>query len=299
MEKVNCDLCGADAPEILFTRKDRFTNQDFQFVTCTNCGLIYLQYRPSQEELDLHYPHDYEAYYLLEEGSEGVNQWHLRRMLNLQLAFVEQYSNNKGRLLDIGAATGNFMKNAHDHGWEVLGIEPIEKAANIAREYYHLEVITGTLETAALESSSFDVACMWDVLEHVPSPRQTLAGCFDLLKPNGLLVFSIPNLKSFDRYLFGENWIGWDAPRHFNMFTEDTLKQLLDTSGFYLAGKKCILGGKGTFKLSIEQVLENKRLRAWFNRAYPLLSALLWPYRQVSYLVDRGPIITYAARKKV
>ncbi|NIT60272.1 MAG: methyltransferase, partial [Aliifodinibius sp.] len=55
-----------------------------------------------------------------------------------------------------------------------------------------------------------------DVLEHLPSPKNTLIRCSKLLKADGILVFSIPNLISFDRYLFGDNWIGWDAPRHFN-----------------------------------------------------------------------------------
>lgn len=297
MEKVNCDLCGADAPLILFTREDRFSGQDFQFVTCSKCGLIYLRLRPTQDELARYYPSDYEAYYLIDKSKADSSQWHIRRALDLQLRFVEQHTPHKGKLLDVGCATGNFMEIARDSGWQVQGIEPIETAAKIAREYYHLDVITSTLEAASLEGESFDVITMWDVLEHLPNPKNTLYRCQELLKPGGLLVFSIPNLKSFDRYLFGKNWIGWDAPRHFNLFTDSTLHQLLEITGFEQIDKRCILGGKGTFLLSLEQVLGPKRKESEIKRIYPLISALLWPYRQFSYLINRGPIITYAVRK--
>jgi 2-polyprenyl-3-methyl-5-hydroxy-6-metoxy-1,4-benzoquinol methylase len=298
VEEVNCDLCGADAPFPIFTRQDRFTAQKFQFVKCSNCGLIYLHSQPTQDELANYYPSDYEAFYLIDENTSGRNQWHLQRALRLQLNFIENNISSKGRLLDIGCATGNFLNIAHTNGWKVLGIEPIEEAAKIAREHYHLDVITGTLDSVDLENASFDVISMWDVLEHLPSPKNTLFKCEKLLKSGGLLVFSIPNLISFDRYIFGENWIGWDAPRHFNLFTQDSISQLLNLAGFEEVDRKCILGGKGTFFLSLDQVLGDGRARSVIKPTYPFLSALLWPYRQISYKLNRGPIISYAFRKR-
>lgn len=299
METVVCDLCGADAPAVLFTRDDRYTGQDFKFVTCSQCGLIYLHSRPTQDELAQYYPSNYEAYYLIDNNKADSSSWHMRRALNRQLRFVEQHIPYKGLLLDVGCATGNFMKIALDSGWQVRGIEPIEKAAKIAREHYHLDVIATTLDLAPIEGKSFDVITMWDVLEHLPHPKSTLYKCQELLKPGGLLVFSIPNLKSFDRYLFEKNWIGWDAPRHFNLFTDSTLNQLLEITGFEPVDKRCILGGKGTFLLSLDKVLGPKRKDSEIKRFYPLISAILWPYRQFSYILNRGPIITYAVRKSI
>ena len=297
MEKVICDLCGADVPDVLLKRDDRFSGQEFTLVTCSHCGLIYLPSRPSQEELGHYYPDDYEAYYLIENDRLGSVHWHLQRALKIQLDFVEQHNPQKGDLLDVGCATGNFLKIAHDGGWQVTGIEPIDKAASIAREHYQLNVITGTLDEAQLETEAFDVITMWDVLEHLPSPKGTLLRCHELLKPGGMCVFSIPNLVSFDRYLFGKHWIGWDPPRHFNLLTDRTLNQLLTITGFEQVDKGCILGGKGTFLLSLDHVLGDGWAVPAIRSIYPLISALLWPYRQLSYLLKRGPIITYAVRK--
>ena len=298
MEKVICDLCGSDEPVTLFKLEDRYTGDEFQLATCSQCGLIYLPNRPTGDNLDRYYPEGYEAYYLLEDKTNSRN-WHLRRALNLQLKFIESHSPAKGKLLDVGCATGNFLKVAQENGWQVLGVEPIGKAAQIARDYYQLEVITGTLDSADIPSISFDVITMWDVLEHLPSPKQALHRSLELLKPGGLLVFSIPNLISFDRSLFGQYWIGWDAPRHFNLFSEQTLRRLLDTTGFEYTTQECILGGKGTFLLSLDMVLNNNQFGSGIKSLYPLISAILWPYRQISYLLNRGPIITYAVRKPV
>ncbi|MCJ7536485.1 MAG: hypothetical protein MUO57_13220, partial [Anaerolineales bacterium] len=105
-------------------------------------------------------------------------------------------------------------------------------------------------------------------------------------------------LSSFDRYLFGKYWIGWDAPRHFNLFTEQSLNQLLGMTSLEVIAKGCILGGKGTFLLSLDNALDHNHFASGIKKLYPLISALLWPYRQFSYLVNRGPIITYAVRKE-
>jgi len=298
LENVNCDLCGADDPVSIIDRVDRYTGEEFQFATCSQCGLIYLPTRPTADELDRFYPDEYEAYYLLDDRSNS-HEWHLRRALNMQLNFVQSFHPGKGRLLDVGCATGNFMKVAREKGWQVLGIEPIDKAAQLARENYQLEVMTGTLSTLQLPESTFDVITMWDVLEHLPSPKQSFKKSWEILRPGGLLVFSIPNLASVDRYLFGKYWIGWDPPRHFHLFSAQTLQQLVAVSGFEIVAKKCVLGGKGTFLLSLDLMINQGKLWPGTRRFYPLISAILWPYRQISYLLNRGPIITYALKKPV
>jgi spore maturation protein CgeB len=276
---------------------DRFSGGVFQLVSCSHCSLIYLDPRPGVSELGDYYPDGYEAYhYSTTQQISSAEQWHARRMWNMQMDYVEKYLSNRGRLLDVGCATGEFMNIARDRGWQTLGIELIDKAAQVARGKYGLEVITGTLETASLNANQFDVITLWDVLEHLSSPKAALQCCYQLLVDKGLLIFSIPNLSSFDRYLFGPAWIGWDPPRHFNLFTDDTLRCLFAQTGFTLIDRRCILGGKGTFFLSLERVLD-RGLGKIALKFYPLISALLWPYRQISYYLRRGPIITYVARK--
>lgn len=276
---------------------DRFSGQEFQLVKCSQCGLVYLTPRPAQHELDKYYPDNYDAYLLPEQRRSMIEQWHSRRALRLKLDYIERFLPEQGQLLDIGCATGSFLNEARERGWKVKGLEVVDKIVLFAREYYHLEIITTSIEGVSLPAESIDAAVMWDVLEHLPSPRRALERIYNLLSARGMLFFSIPNLNSFDRYLFGRKWIGWDVPRHFNLFDSETIQILLKETGFQLVDQRCLLGGKGTFNLSLDRLLENKAELGWLRRIYPLLGGLLWPYRQLAYLFRRGPIMYYAVRK--
>jgi len=138
---------------------------------------------------------------------------------------------------------------------------------------------------------------LWDVLEHLPNPKSSLNEIHRILKPGGLIVFSIPNLESFDRKIFKNNWIGWDPPRHLNLFTQDTIKNLLDITGFKLIDSKCITGGKGTFFLSLDILLRNNKYLKLIQFFYPIFGLSLLLYRLISYKLKKGPIITYIAQK--
>ena len=103
-------------------------------------------------------------------------------------------SGSNVRLLDIGAGIGTFLSIARDRlGWNVAGTEVSTAAVGIARERYSLDIQLGWAEDLALAPGSFDVITLWHVLEHVPSPSQTLKLCHDLLRPNGLLGIAVPN----------------------------------------------------------------------------------------------------------
>ena len=77
---------------------------------------------------------------------------------------------------------------------------------------------------------------------------------------------------------------------------EATVKQLFEQTGFEFIRRSCFLGAKGTFQLSLNQLMDNKQSPT-MNKLYPILSAFLWPYRKIAYLLDRGPIITFAGGK--
>jgi 2-polyprenyl-3-methyl-5-hydroxy-6-metoxy-1,4-benzoquinol methylase len=298
MEQVKCDLCGNNDWHPFLSTTDRFTGEKFCLVKCKHCDLIYLNPRPQIFEMQRYYPDEYEAYHLPIQQSSKFENWHIEHTLEKQLGYVEYFHSNRGRLLDVGCATGNFLNLAVRRGWQVLGLEIIEKAAIIARQQYNLEVITQNLESVELPDGSFDVVTLWDVLEHLSSPRDVLTRIHKLLRPMGMIFFSIPNLNSYDQYLFGRSWIGWDSPRHFTLFTNQTIKQLLDATEFEIVDRRCLIGGKGAFLLSTDQIIDKKPYLYWLKGIYPLISLLFWPYRKLAYATQKGPIIYYALRKK-
>ncbi len=297
MEQISCPVCGEHSALPLLNKHDRFSGVEFTYVCCSTCGLIYLNPRPDPVEILRYYPDRYEAYQPQSAMEKPRHGWRPAGPRQAQFQFVTLHAPQPARLLDVGCGTGDFLDYARRNGWQVAGTELNPQIAELAHSTYGLVVYSGALEEAPLGEAQFDVVTLWDVLEHLPDPCASLRRCQSLLRPGGLLVFSIPNLDSFDRFLFGTAWIGWDAPRHFNLFDRNTLRYLLDRSGFHLVDRRCITGAKGAFFLSLDPLVENTLLRAPYQRLRPALSLALWPYRQIAYLLNRGPVITCAARK--
>jgi SAM-dependent methyltransferase len=94
-------------------------------------------------------------------------------------------------------------------------------------------VHTGTLESQEFPDQAFDVVTMWEVIEHLPDPRTTLAEVWRILRPGGRLVLSTPDAGSLAARLSGRRWLGWrKVPEHVFFFDRTNLDRLLDQSGF-------------------------------------------------------------------
>ena len=294
MELVNCNLCGQNTAQPFKSLPDRYSGETFQLVQCNKCDLIYLSPRPTAAEIAHYYPAQYEPHTTTETA---VDQWRMQQVRQKQLAFVHQYHPQPGYLMDIGCATGEFLRTARENNWRVSGIEMVAEAAQVARDEHGLDVSVGAAEDLLTEAAGFDVITLWDVLEHLANPRAVLEKCQTALRPGGFLILAIPNLDSYERYLFGSAWLGWEVPRHLYFFTPQTLERLLDDTGFALRDASTLTGGRGVFSISLETAVAGKAWAPLVKKLMPLLLAGLWPYRQFSYWRQKSSIITYVAQK--
>lgn len=100
------------------------------------------------------------------------------------------------RLLDVGCGAGQFLKAAGMFGYDAVGVEPGDKALEVA-ERSGLDVMKGSAESLdQFGEGSFDVVTMLDVLEHTRSPHQCIASAARVLKPGGVLLMTYPNPSS-------------------------------------------------------------------------------------------------------
>jgi SAM-dependent methyltransferase len=211
----------------------------------------------------------------------------------------------EGILLDVGCATGIFLEAMQKtNRWITKGVEISEQAARIARDYKHLDVITGNLEKADLPNDYFDVVTLWDVLEHLHDPVGSLREIYRILKPNGIIVFRVPNAGSLDARLFSAFWAGFDAPRHLYVFERSTLGIMLGKTGFNVIQMKCDLGSYPAsvmslrFWLSGNSVKPKKRKR--INRFVNSLFARV-VFAPFFFLINRlnlGSSLTVVAGKR-
>ena len=151
-----------------------------------------------------------------------------------KVKLINSYQPVKGRVLDIGAGTGDFLLECKNQNWDILGIEPNDKAKGIA---LGKGIKFGdTIEK--LESNSFDVITMWHVLEHVPDVEHQVAELKRLLKPSGTIVIAVPNFKSYDANHYKEFWAAYDVPRHLWHFSKTAIKKLFDKQNMNLEDVK-------------------------------------------------------------
>lgn len=304
MEWTTCNLCGSNQTALYYEGCDRQLGgaERFRQVRCQQCGLIYLNPRPSQDEIDRYYPDNYEPFTRFSRHRSGpLARWSYTRYLDKRCKAVMRWKSS-GRLLDVGCATGEFLARMTEYGWQVQGVELSPTAAETARREYDLDVLTGDLIQAQFPDRYFDVVTLWDVLEHLHDPLAELAEINRTLEDNGLLVIELPNTRSFDAALFGPYWIGLDMPRHLYVFPPAPLEAMLKQGGFKIVSRQCFSGGYGAFVLSLNFWIEEQPFK-WLSRLVTGLSKestlrlLLSPYIYLSYALGKGPEITLFCQK--
>lgn len=158
-------------------------------------------------------------------------------MLRKKLKWIEKKHPQKGRLLDIGAGTGDFLFEAKKRGWKVKGIEPAKKAREIAFE----KGIKLSENSSHFKSEQFDVISLWHVFEHVHDLKTQIIELEQLLKKDGLLIIAVPNFQSYDAKYYREFWAAYDVPRHLSHFSQNSFNHLFSGTGFKLIDSKPLI----------------------------------------------------------
>ena len=192
--------------------------------------------QPTLDKLGSYY--EFEDYISHTDGKRTLfeKMYHFikRKAIRDKVKLINSYQPVKGRILDIGAGTGDFLLECKNQNWDILGIEPNDKAKGIA---LGKGIKFGdTIEK--LESNSFDVITMWHVLEHVPDVVHQVAELKRLLKPMGTIIIAVPNFKSFDAQHYKEFWAAFDVPRHLWHFSKTAIEKLFDKQNMNLEGVK-------------------------------------------------------------
>lgn len=188
--------------------------------------------QPTLDKLGSYY--EFEDYISHTDGKRTMfeKMYHFikRKAIRDKVSLINSYQPLKGRILDIGAGTGDFLLEAKNQNWDILGIEPNDKAKGIAAG----KGIKFGDTIEKLESNSFDVITMWHVLEHVPDVEHQVAELKRLLKPSGTIIIAVPNFKSYDANHYKEFWAAYDVPRHLWHFSKTAIEKLFDKQNMNL-----------------------------------------------------------------
>jgi 2-polyprenyl-3-methyl-5-hydroxy-6-metoxy-1,4-benzoquinol methylase len=237
LEKIlACPICGGKDHKKHIEGKDHnVSGKVFAITECTGCEFRFTNPRPKEKHIYKYYQSkNYISHSSTKKGL--INKvYHLVRSYQfLKKKKVIQISSNmkKGKILDIGCGSGDFLKYMDSCGWDADGIETDEGARIIAEKKLGRK-IEENLDLLS-EENKYDVVSMWHVLEHVYDVEKYLKKVNKLLKNSGVLVVGVPNCASYDAKKYKGNWVAYDLPIHLSHFRKKNVEALAKKSSFKL-----------------------------------------------------------------
>ena len=223
---MTCPACDSDRPRTVHLVLD-----DATLGRCPDCRLVHLEPMPTREEAlklyDAHYFKDPEHGYVDYVADETVYRKEFRRRLRTLSRLGA-----RGALLDVGCAAGWLLDEARAQGFDPAGLEPSPDVAREAHERTGAPVFAGAVEDALLSTAHYDVVTLFDVLEHVVGPADTLRRLRRALRPGGWLAVTVPDYGGWWARLSGKRWPFLTPWEHLTYFTRRTLRELLSRTGY-------------------------------------------------------------------
>lgn len=268
MPVKTCIVCGGSGSSVVFSE------MGIDMLRCSQCGHVFSSFEAEQA---------YDGYFGYDTEGPGDTFWWDQAHVKMCDDFCSRFvAGRSGRLLDIGCGMGFFLKSMEEYpSWEALGYEISPVAVAFARDRLGLSnVEQGDVLESGMDSRSFDLVTMWDVIEHIPDPDPILSFVNRILADEGLFFLHTPNASiqlpkaKLKRLLKGsrEGVHYLEARDHVNLYTASTLKAVLGRNGFnrvdftHLRPIQSVSGGKARALILL------KNLWYWMAVAIFLLS---------------------------
>ena len=181
---------------------------------------------------------------IMGESMENALRYHIEVDLSQENTSHAQLIRLTGRnkqVLEVGPATGYVTKVLQQRGCRVWCIENDAEAAKVAAEFCE-RMVVANVEAVDFKSTfpeeRFDVVTFGDVLEHLVDPMAVLTRVRDVLKANGHVVASVPNVAhaSIRLSLLGGQFqyaeMGLLDRTHLRFFTRESLADLFHGAGY-------------------------------------------------------------------
>jgi SAM-dependent methyltransferase len=245
-----CDFSG-DSPvytalEMMYGLRD-----EFRYFQCSKCNCLQISQFPSDM-----LPYYQQDYYSLSQSPETLYSnvfevWARRnrdryavlkkgifgRLINMlhpaesDMACLSRAKLGlKSRIVDVGCGTGFLLYFLKEAGFKnVLGVEP-----NIENDMNYSNGLTIRKAWVHDLIEEQDLFMFHHSFEHLPNPIETLETVYRLLPKGGICMIRIPLVSSEAWEKYRTDWVQLDAPRHFFLYSLDSLKILAKKTKFKL-----------------------------------------------------------------
>ena len=280
----DCEACKSDTKSASFLSLSKdyeieSCDNIWKYFKCLNCEIIFLNPKPSNNDLKIIYPENYYSYnpnklnIIAKYGKITLDFLKIRKLIKIENPDEFYYA-------DIGCGDGRYLKILNKYfkipkknlyGYDINSNHLI----NMKNEGYNIISEDFFLKKKNIEAK-FDLITMFHVIEHLDNLNSKIKGIYKSLKKEGRFVFETPNHESLDFYLFKKNyWGGYHTPRHWNIFNFKSINILLERNNFQIIDFS-FQTGHSFWMWSIHNLLKDKGFKKASTFFNPLLKKSLF-----------------------
>ncbi len=219
----NCPLCGC---EDLKTISEVYLASGLKFFvtkTCRRCVFTFRTISPSIGWFEKCW------HQIATDKLEVFNrkaEYYKAKRYRVYAKMLRPYLKNRSRLLDIGASYGTGSMILKNEGFLVDAVEIEENKANYLHKKLKIRVVDKTIEHFLAHKHNYNMVVFSNCLEHLDKPAEVMLNMRNIIRPNGLLLLSIPNIWTC------LTWSDALYLTHKSNFTLQNILELVTRSGF-------------------------------------------------------------------
>lgn len=220
-----CNICGNSNNKVILNLGEQ------NLVRCSSCNLFYL----NKQKINLE--NLYNENYFFKNKNDKTNCFNYygnEQLLESDFKFAYNYINNnykKYNLLDVGAGCGDFLKYLpKDKYFEAVEVSKYgtKRIREMGIKVYEDDFINAKIE------KKFDIITSFDVIEHQILLDKYLNKINDLLKKDGIFIFTTPDYGTIFNKIFGKRAPAIQPLYHNYYFDKQWIKKMFPSFGFEL-----------------------------------------------------------------
>ena len=228
-EAINCPACGSSE------YSHQFNKNQFSYVMCSNCDTLFVNPRPSFENLMKIYKDSPSTRFWVNDFFLPMVEARREKIFKPRAEYIASKfpQLKKGEIADVGAGFGLFLEELEKCWPEAhfTSIEPSIDMADICRQK-GFQVIESMLEEVDSSKHKFDLITSFELFEHLHNPSTLVEGVKNLLNSGGYLFLTTLNGLGFDIQILWDKAKSVTPPHHLNFFNPSSICLLFKKAGF-------------------------------------------------------------------
>ncbi|CAN5554845.1 hypothetical protein BH11BAC2_BH11BAC2_22450 [soil metagenome] len=141
-------------------------------------------------------------------SKKTISNYSVRKFHENYQEIFKDYSTSGKKLIELGCGNSVWLSYFHQqYGFDITGLDYSEYGCEQTRKILKRDKISGTIIQGDIFSppieliEQFDIVCSFGVVEHFDDTKAAILAMKKFVKPGGMIILTVPNLKSITGFL--------------------------------------------------------------------------------------------------